>query len=128
MRSDCLRGILWWLAARIGGRSFRVGFAITGVCKMKRIALLLLAVAFGVLNDSNAEAQVGYVNYYQPVTVYRPAPVYYSSYYAAPAPVVYAAPAPVYQPVTRVRTRYRPILGGTVTRVRHGYAPAYYSY
>lgn len=92
---------------------------------MKKLALLLLVVVLWSVNESNANAQV-YVSYYQPAVVYRPAPVYYSSYYA-PAPAVVAAPAPVYQPVTRVRTRYRPILGGTVTRVRHGYAPAYYS-
>ncbi len=100
---------------------------------MKKIALLLLVVVLWAVNDSQVEAQVGYVTYYQPVTVYRPAPVYYSSYYTpapaviAPARAVVAMPAPVYQPVTRVRTRYRPILGGTVTRVRRGYAPAYYA-
>lgn len=90
---------------------------------MKKIALMLLVVALWAVSGSDAEAQV-YVSYYQPAPVYAPAPVYYSSYYAPP---VVAAPAPVYQPVTRVRTRYRPILGGTVTRVRRGYAPAYYS-
>lgn len=73
--------------------------------------------------------------------------VVYSPVVAAPAPVVYAQPAPtvVYRPVTPyvtaapvvapapvvvapalqpvVRTRYRPILGGTVSRVRYRYAP-----
>lgn len=62
-----------------------------------------------------------------PTTVYyAPAPVARTAYYA-PAPVV-AAPAPI------VQTRYRPILGGTVSRVyyppyRAAYpAIAYYRY
>lgn len=92
---------------------------------MRRLAILLAAVALWSVSDADAKAQV-YVSYYQPAPVFAPAPVYYSSYYA-PAPAVVAAPAPVYQPVTRVRTRYRPFLGGTVTRVRTGYAPAYYA-
>jgi hypothetical protein len=82
------------------------------------------------------------MTYYQPMTVYSP-PVVYAApqavaaypapqavYYAPAPPVTYAsyAPAPTvaYQPVARVRTRYRPLLGGTVSRVRYGYAPVYY--
>lgn len=91
---------------------------------MKKLALLLAASVLWLADDSAAQAQVAYVTYYQPAPIVQPAPVYYSSYYA---PAVVAAPAPVYQPVTRVRTRYRPFLGGTVTRVRTGYAPAYYA-
>ena len=93
---------------------------------MKKIALLLLVVALWALNDTQAQAQVSYVTYYQPVTYYRPAPVVYTSYYA-PAPAVVAAPAAVYQPVTQARTRFRPILGGTVTRYRTNYVPTYYA-
>ena len=102
---------------------------------MKKFALLAIVVGLISLFAANAEAQVGYVTYYQPVTAYRPAPlpvyapapVVYSSYYAGPS--VVAAPVPVYQPVARVRTRYRPILGGTVTRVRPAYyAPVVYGY
>ena len=47
-------------------------------------------------------------------------------YYApAPAPTtVYYAPAPVtYAPVAHYHTRFRPILGGSVTRVRYRYVP-----
>lgn len=93
---------------------------------MRKFALPLLAVALWVVSTADADAQMVYVSYYQPAVVYSPVvaapvPVCRTSYYAAPAPV---AVAPV--PVTRVRTRYRPILGGTVTRVRTGYAPAYY--
>jgi len=46
----------------------------------------------------------------------------------APVTTVAYAPAPTvaYQRVARVRTRYRPLLGGTVSRVRYGYAPVYY--
>ncbi len=91
---------------------------------MKKLALLVMAIALWSVESNDAEAQV-YVSYYQPAVVYSPAPVYYSSYYAPP--VVAAPPTTVYHPVTRVRSRYRPILGGTVTRVRTGYAPAYYA-
>jgi hypothetical protein len=35
----------------------------------------------------------------------------------------YRAPAVAYAPVGRVVTRYRPILGGTVSRVRYSYMP-----
>jgi|GEM_PF-1886036 len=99
---------------------------------MKKLALALLLVGLWGLSAADSQAQVVYTTYYapavptvvaQPVTVYRPAPVVYTSYYAAPPVAV--APAPVYYaPATRVRTRFRPILGGTVTRIR----PAYRSY
>jgi hypothetical protein len=98
---------------------------------MKKLALPLLAVALWAVSTADAEAQMVYYSYYQPAVVYSP--VVYSPVVAAPAPVChtsyYAAPAPVAigpVPVTRVRTRYRPILGGTVTRVRTGYARGYY--
>lgn len=44
---------------------------------------------------------------------------------AAPAPTVtyFRPPVVGYAPVNRVVTRYRPILGGTVTRVRPGVVP-----
>ncbi|MCA9235709.1 MAG: hypothetical protein KDA44_09560 [Planctomycetales bacterium] len=83
------------------------------------------AVVAAALSTQDAAAYRPYVAYYQPaVAYYAPAPVY-----VAPAPVVaYYAPAPavVYQPATRVRTRYRPILGGTVSHVRSGYVPVVY--
>ena len=88
---------------------------------MKRVALLLIAGALWLGLNSEADAQIPYVTYYQPTTVYS-VPV------AAPAPpcavpqVTYYAPA--VQPVAYYRTRYRPFLGGSVTRVRYGYAPA----
>lgn len=93
---------------------------------MRKLVALFAVLSCWVLSDSVANAQLAYVTYYQPVTVYRPAPVVYSTYYApAPAPAVVVQPAPVYQPVTQVRTRYRPILGGTVTRTR--VVPGYYT-
>ncbi len=104
---------------------------------MKKLALLLMVITAWAICESQGQAQVGYVTYYQPVmaqpvAVVSPPPVYYSSYYA-PAPTIVAAPAPVYaapvyyqQPV-RVRTRYRPFLGGTVTRIRPGFRRAYYA-
>lgn len=88
---------------------------------MKKLALLLLVLGLWGADEAEAQAQVGYVTYYQPaVAYYQPAPVAYTSYYPAPAFVS----TPAYQPVTRVRTRYRPILGGRVTRYRTYYAPA----
>ncbi len=100
---------------------------------MKRLVALLLLAGIGALSASYAEAQVPRAVYYQPTVqptvVYRVAPIYRASYFTpvlAPAPAVVVAPAPVLHPVTRVRARYRPLLGGTVTRVRRGYARAYY--
>lgn len=92
---------------------------------MKKLALAS-AAALALLLMSQREASAQYVTYYSPVVapvptvVYRPAPVY-----AAPAPVVYAAPRPVVAPVAVTRTRWRPFLGGTVTRTRVGYAPVW---
>jgi hypothetical protein len=94
---------------------------------MKYVAVMLVAIAACLACESQCQAQIVQVGY-QPVTAYY-APVPVTTYYA-PAPVTtYYAPAPVttvsYQPVARYRTRYRPILGGTVTRVRYGYTPVY---
>ena len=88
---------------------------------MKTLAVFLLGCLLWLGVESEAKAQVAYVTYYQPMTVYSP-PVVYTPH------TVYYAPAPAvsYQPVARVRTRYRPILGGTVTRVRYSYAPVYH--
>jgi len=104
---------------------------------MKNSAMLLVALAFCLSANAEVQAQVPYVTYYQPAVLYRqptvvyrqPVVVYQAPVVVAPRAVYYApAPAPVvYQPVARVRTRYRPFLGGTVTRVRYGYAPAYYA-
>ena len=92
---------------------------------MKKLAALLFVSLLWWGMESTAQAQVAVVSYYQPTVAYYPATVYkpgcaHTTYYAP-------APAVAYQPVARVRTRYRPILGGTVTRVRYGYAPVYYS-
>ena len=90
---------------------------------MKKLAMVLGALAICLSAKSEVQAQVPYVTYYQPVVAYHaPAVVVPQTVYYAPAP----APV-VYQPTARVRTRYRPILGGTVSRVRYGYAPAYYA-
>lgn len=67
------------------------------------------------------------VAYYPPPTTvyYAPRTVYY-----APPRVAYYAPAPVPAPAV-VTTRYRPILGGTITRVRPVARPwvvGYYPY
>ncbi len=95
---------------------------------MKKFAALLLALTLWAVGDSRAEAQVPYVTYYQAPPVYASTPVQYATFYppayVAPS-VVLPMPVPVYRPVTRGYTRYRPILGGTVTRYRSYYAPAY---
>ena len=93
---------------------------------MKKLALAATAaVAIGLLSQQESSAQ--YVTYYSPVVaapapapvvVYRPAPVY-------PAPVVYRVARPVVAPVAVTRTRWRPLLGGAVTRTRVGYAPVW---
>jgi hypothetical protein len=89
---------------------------------MNRYFLGLIASVVSLALANHADAQVAYVTYYAPAmpvtTYYAPpmAPVVYTSYYA-PAPVV------AYRPVPVATTRYRPILGGTVTRIRTGYAP-----
>ena len=99
---------------------------------MTRVLVLLAAVAAVSVIAASAEAQVVYrATYYAPTVVYRaPAPPVYTvaSPVVVPAPTVaYFAPAvPVVEPVAEVRTRYRPILGGTVSRVRYRYAPVYY--
>jgi hypothetical protein len=77
---------------------------------MKNCLLLVAGCLVGLAFAGRAEAQM-WVTYYPTA-----APVVYTSYYA-PAPVV------GYQPAAVVRTRYRPILGGTVTRVRPIYSP-----
>ena len=112
-----MRGILearYW-------NQFVFGAYVIGDEKMKTIAAVLVGCLCWLAIESDAQAQVAYVTYYQPMTVYSP-PVPCASH------AVYYAPAPAvtYQPVARVRTRYRPILGGTVTRVRYGYAPVYH--
>jgi hypothetical protein len=96
---------------------------------MKSFTAVLIGGLLWLGLSSSAEAQVAWVTYYQPTTVFSPAivspaPVVQTAFYA-PAPTVAVAPAPTltYQPVARVQTRFRPILGGTVSRVRYGYAP-----
>ena len=106
---------------------------------MKRVCLGIAVAIAALAGVDAAEAQVVYRTYYAPATVYyapQPVPYYVASpVVATPAPVVaapvptvtyYRAPTVVQQPVAQVRTRYRPILGGTVSRVRYGYAPVVY--
>ncbi|MBX3425947.1 MAG: hypothetical protein KF688_09740 [Pirellulales bacterium] len=97
----------------------------------KKLIASAAACVATTLVASSAEAQVPYVVGYRPVTAfYAPAPYVVASPVIQPAPVVaYYAPAPtvVYQPAARVVTRYRPLLGGSVTRVRPaGYVPVVY--
>ena len=101
---------------------------------MKRALYLMLAVAALGVASQTAQAQFPVVTYYQPTTVFSPvvvptqvfSPVVVQSVpMVAPLPVTtfYRAPIVTMQPVPRVVTRYRPILGGSVSRVRYGWAP-----
>jgi hypothetical protein len=123
---------------------------------MKRIQALALLTGLATLGLSAVDAQAQYVTYYQPpvyqptVSYYAPAPVVAPAAYTvarpltytvaapvvesapvavpAPVPVVtyYRAPAVTYVATPQVVTRYRPFLGGTVSRVRYGYVPVVY--
>jgi hypothetical protein len=89
---------------------------------MKRHALALL-MAIGVFTAApTASAQV----VWQPAPVIVPAPVVvHSPVVMAPAPVVryVRRPVVVHQPIYRGVTRYRPFLGGSVTRWHRSYRP-----
>jgi hypothetical protein len=120
---------------------------------MKRIALLAVAGALVACAASDVRAQLVAPVATAPVVVTSPAyaytvarPIvvesppslvvaspaptvaYYQPAAAVPAPVVtyYRAPVVSYAPSAQVVTRYRPILGGTVTRVRPALTPVVY--
>ncbi|MCC6494391.1 MAG: hypothetical protein IT424_15375 [Pirellulales bacterium] len=88
---------------------------------MNRIALAAVALGCSTL-ASAARAEFGYVAY-EPAATCCKSPVVVTSYYA-PAPcAVYSGPVVGW-------TRYRPILGGVVTRLRYATydaPPAYYA-
>ena len=102
---------------------------------MNRFALMIAAAAM-CCAPATADAQL--------TTVYYPAPVATTAYYAPAPHAVYYAPAPqtvYYAPVRRtvyyaaapavavapvVTTRYRPLVGGSVTRVRTRRFPVTY--
>lgn len=100
---------------------------------MNRFVVMVSLAVVG-LSAAAADAQWVTTYYRAPTTAYyAPTPV--TSYYA-PAPqtvyygpsprVAYYAPAPAPAPVAVTpvyTTRYRPILGGSITRVRYRYAP-----
>jgi len=104
---------------------------------MNRFAMLI-AVGAACCWSTAAEAQWVTTYYRAPTTVYySPVPAVATTAYYAPAPhAVYYAPAPrvayyapAAAPVAAVpvyTTRYRPLLGGSITRVR--YAPATVAY
>lgn len=88
---------------------------------MRRLALLFGILGLGVLAASPAIAD-GYLDFVSTDACGCEEPVYAASYYIPAAPITYGDSAVV-------RWRYRPILGGTITRMRYvnyGYAPAYY--
>jgi hypothetical protein len=116
---------------------------------MKRTLLSLLAIAALCFAAQRVQAQVPVITYYQPTTVFSPVvgsvPVVTPAPVITPAPVVtqvfspvvvqpapvavttyYRAPVVTMQPTPQVVTRYRPILGGSVSRVRYGWTPVVY--
>jgi hypothetical protein len=102
--------------------------------------LPLLVAAAMLVGGVGAQAQTPYVTYYAPSTVYYSTPVA-SSYVATSPTVTYSAPTryysyypstyyypayPSYSYYSRpMVTRYRPLLGGTVSRYVPSYAPVY---
>jgi hypothetical protein len=98
---------------------------------MNRFLSALVVVA-AVSIATQAQAQVYQVYYPAPVaTYYAPAPVAVAPapVAVAPAPVAVApAPVTVYYPsypTAVATTRYRPLLGGTITRWRYVDRPTY---
>jgi hypothetical protein len=90
---------------------------------MKSFLLFSVGCISSLILATQADAQVAYVTYYAPAV---PVTTYYAPTVPTAVPVTtYYAPAPTvaYRPVPVTTTRYRPILGGTVTRIRTGYAP-----
>lgn len=82
--------------------------------KLRVIALATLSAC--LLLSTSAQAHIGYVAY-DPCCA---PPVIYTSYYAP-------LPAAVYSPAVVVRSRYRPLLGGTVARTRVVASPVVYA-
>lgn len=86
---------------------------------MKRRLSVLVAVFAVLAVAGSASAQVYQVYYPSPVTTYyAPAP--------AMAPVVAPSPVVAYYPTAVPVTRYRPFIGGTVTRWRYVNQPVVY--
>ncbi|MEM9186035.1 MAG: hypothetical protein AAGB00_06000 [Planctomycetota bacterium] len=112
---------------------------------MPRLAACLAVAAALLAGAASADAQ--YVTYYSPVVAPAPVvvappvytvarPVYAPPVYAVARPVVTTVASPVvttvarpvyattaYAPTPVVRTRFRPLLGGAVSRVRYRYTP-----
>lgn len=110
---------------------------------MNRILCVVATLTVGSVWAGAAEAQFGVPMWPQPAPVVVGPPVVVGQPVFVSPPVVMAppvvaarpvvvAPSPVvvqrppiitYQPTREIVTRQRPILGGTVTRVRYGYRP-----
>jgi len=96
---------------------------------MKRLLGALIVCAAAFATAESADAQVYQVYYPAPVTTYyAPTPVA-----VAPAPTIAyypttAYPTTAYYPTAVATTRYRPLIGGTVTRWRYVNRPTTYVY
>jgi hypothetical protein len=84
---------------------------------MRNFVLILVGCMASAVLTAEAEAQVVWGPAVPVTTFYAPAGPVVRTAFFAPAPMV------TYQPVTVARTRYRPFLGGTVTRYRPAFAP-----
>ena len=94
---------------------------LRGENSMRAALVALAACSIGLFMDSDSQAQVGRVTYFAPVT---PVTTFYAPVAAVPTTTFFhPAPAVHFQPVPVATTRHRPILGGTVTRVRTAYRP-----
>lgn len=85
---------------------------------MTRVLFALIAVAAAAASQ-NARAQGVWWTQPAPVIVHQPVHVVHSPVVVAPR--VYHRPVVVQQRVPYVVTRHRPILGGSVSRVRYRY-------
>jgi hypothetical protein len=97
---------------------------------MRSLLTIVAAGAIGLAFANYAGAQVTHITYYTPAvpvtTFFAPAAIPVTTYHAPAVPVTtFFAPAPVvtFRPVSVATTRYRPILGGTVTRFRTALSP-----
>ena len=84
---------------------------------MNKFLMLFVGCLLSVAFLDKTQAQIAHVTYFAPAPMLvAPAPVQVTSFFA-PAPVV------AYQRMPVARTRFRPILGGTVTRYHTAFAP-----
>jgi hypothetical protein len=96
-----------------------------------RHVLFAAATAAALVATGESQAQFVHVSGFapapvmvaQPMVVHRPVTTF--SPVVVGSPVVMGSPVVVGRPVVTTTTRYRPLLGRSVTRVHYGFAPAW---